>query len=337
MLDRPITYLRTLVSALGHQDRDAIIRSRARVDSSARLCIDPSARIASGRIWLGAGAELKIDAGVTISADISVGDRSRLHICRGANLSGVSIELRDRAEASIGEGCQFDARNGARSHIGLFGSNAVFGANVQVHANVKITAESGSDLCFGDSSVISNVSFDLSKGAIADMGRGCIFDSPENMPNNVAVQAGKMVLPEYVRVQSDILVRFGGELTIGKYSGIGYRSLIRCEERVSIGEYCMISYDVAIFDTNTHSTDWRERREIARNSFPIGAPETVKPDTSPIQIGDDVWIGMGASILKGVKLGDRCIVGMRAMVTRGDYAAGSAIVAQPPRVIPPRE
>ena len=99
----------------------------------------------------------------------------------------------------------------------------------------------------------------------------------------------------------------------------------------------MISYDVAIFDTNTHSTDWRERREIAERSFPIGAPETKRPDTSPITIGDDVWIGMGASVLKGANLGDRCIVGLRAMVTRGDYAAGSAIVAQAPRVIPPRE
>ena len=320
-----------------HPDRGAILRSRARADSTARLCIHPLARVISGRVWLGAGAELSIDAGVSVAADISVGDGCRLRLGSGARLEGVSIELQDGAEISVGDGCQFDVQNGTHSRVYARASKAVFGAGVQVRGGAQIVVESGSELTVGDDSLFQNVAFEVSEGALADIGRGCMFDSPAGSRNGVVVQAAKMILPEFVRIQADVLVRFGGELTIGKYSGVGHGSEIRCEERVSIGEYCMISYQVAIFDTNTHSTDWRERREIAERSFPIGATETKRPDTSPIQIGNDVWVGMGASILKGVTLGDRCIVGMRAIVTRGDYAADSAIVAQPPRVIPPRE
>jgi acetyltransferase-like isoleucine patch superfamily enzyme len=274
---------------------------------------------------------------VRISGDISVGERCRLHVAADTVISGVAIELRNGAETVIGESCRFDTQSGSPSSIGIFASKAEFGRNAQIQACAKLIAQSGSDLCVGAGSLIRNVALELSEGGVVDIGPGCMFDCPAGSKNEIVVQAGKVILPERVRLQADVLVRFGGELKIGKYTGIGHRSEIRCEERISIGEYCMISYGVAIFDTNTHSTDWRERRDIALRSFPIGAHEPARPDTLPILIGDDVWVGMGASILKGVTLGDRCIVGMRAMVTRGAYAAGSAIVAQPPRVIPPRD
>lgn len=53
---------------------------------------------------------------------------------------------------------------------------------------------------------------------------------------------------------------------------------------------------------------------------------------SPIKIGDNVYIGMGAYIMPGVSIGDNCIVAARAIVTK-DIPAGSVVVGTPARVI----
>ena len=100
-------------------------------------------------------------------------------------------------------------------------------------------------------------------------------------------------------MSTSVLVRFGGTLTIGRYTGIAYDSEIRCEQQVDIGSYNMISYRVCIYDTNTHSTDWRERRKRIEHCYPEGVYEEVKPSTSPVLIGDDVWIGKEVTITKG--------------------------------------
>ena len=49
-------------------------------------------------------------------------------------------------------------------------------------------------------------------------------------------------------------------------------------------------------------------------------------------IGDDVWIGGGVSILPGVSIGDRCVIGAGSVVNR-DIPADSLAVGNPCRVI----
>jgi len=38
--------------------------------------------------------------------------------------------------------------------------------------------------------------------------------------------------------------------------------------------------------------------------------------TQPIEIGDDVWVGERACIMKGVKIGDGAIIAANAVVTK---------------------
>jgi maltose O-acetyltransferase len=54
----------------------------------------------------------------------------------------------------------------------------------------------------------------------------------------------------------------------------------------------------------------------------------------PIDIGSDVWIGGGALILPGVRIGDRAVIGAGSVVTR-DVPDGVFAAGNPCRVIKP--
>lgn len=53
---------------------------------------------------------------------------------------------------------------------------------------------------------------------------------------------------------------------------------------------------------------------------------------APIVVGNNVFIGMGATILKGVTIGDDCIVGAFAVVTKS-VPAGHIVAGNPARVV----
>ena len=77
------------------------------------------------------------------------------------------------------------------------------------------------------------------------------------------------------------------------------------------------------YDNDGHPKDAGSRR---RN-------EPVRPeDVRPIKIGDDVWIGTGAIVLKGVSIGDRAIVGAGAVVVR-DVQPDTVVAGNPARLI----
>jgi acetyltransferase-like isoleucine patch superfamily enzyme len=218
--------------------------------------------------------------------------------------------------------------------------------NIVVGPNSAVTIEAGaiidSDMTIGEQctvvfrkdSRLSQTSFIVTNGATVEFGEGAIINSPVSPASSVNVDNGTFNLEPRAHVMStSILVRFGGTLTIGSYTGIAYDSEIRCEERVEIGSYNMISYRVCIYDTNTHSTDWRERRKRIEHCYPEGVYEEVKPATRPVFIGDDVWIGKEVTITKGARVGNRCIIGIRTVLGAEVIDDDSIVVAGNPRVI----
>lgn len=112
---------------------------------------------------------------------------------------------------------------------------------------------------------------------------------------------------------------FGPLLKIGDNSGIG----INCEiyGPVTIGKNVMMGPEVVIY-TSGHRHN--------RTDIPMG--EQGDDGVKPVEIGNDVWIGRRAIILPGVKIGNGCIIGAGAIVTK-DVPDYSVAVGVPAKVV----
>jgi acetyltransferase-like isoleucine patch superfamily enzyme len=111
----------------------------------------------------------------------------------------------------------------------------------------------------------------------------------------------------------------GAVLTIGDDFGMTGGSIV-CARHIAIGQRVSVGCNTIIADTDFHPLDPTARQA----DYLAGA-------SAPIVIEDDVFIGMNALILKGVRLGTGCVVGAGSVVTR-DVPPG-AVVAGNPAVI----
>jgi maltose O-acetyltransferase len=102
---------------------------------------------------------------------------------------------------------------------------------------------------------------------------------------------------------------FATDLSIGDNSGIGINCII--SRGVSIGNNVMMGPECFVYTSNHNF----ENPEIPMIQQGYKAME-------PVTIGNDVWIGSRVTILPGVKIGNHCIIGASAVVTKDvpDYA-----------------
>jgi acetyltransferase-like isoleucine patch superfamily enzyme len=114
-----------------------------------------------------------------------------------------------------------------------------------------------------------------------------------------------------------ILISDGAHLEIGPESYLNYDSVLSCFDHITIGSQCAISWNTNILDANAH--------ELIVDGLP-------RPRSSPIAIGDNVWIGTGATILSGVTIGDGSVVAAGSVVT-SDVPAMALVAGNPARII----
>lgn len=101
---------------------------------------------------------------------------------------------------------------------------------------------------------------------------------------------------------------------------------------VRLGRRVVVSYGVTIADCDFHPLDPELRRLDAIAHAPGGAYHERQPfEAEPVDIGDDVRIGVGAIVLKGVTVGDGATVAAGAVVTR-DVPAGAVVAGNPAAV-----
>jgi acetyltransferase-like isoleucine patch superfamily enzyme len=126
----------------------------------------------------------------------------------------------------------------------------------------------------------------------------------------------------------------GGSISIGERCFVGEGSRIWSAANIKVGNYVLISHGVNIYDSNTHSTSWQDRRIEINDRLPQISSVNHNFDlkASPIVIEDDVWIGCNALILKGVRIGRGSIIGASAVITR-DIPSFSVVVDKPDLII----
>jgi acetyltransferase-like isoleucine patch superfamily enzyme len=115
-----------------------------------------------------------------------------------------------------------------------------------------------------------------------------------------------------------------GVVEIGEKTVMGQECTISAYQHVRIGEQCVIA-DRAMFIDFDHGVVEVER--------PIRLQGIYKRD---VEVGNNVWIGYGACILRGVSVGDNSVIGTNAVVTK-DVPANAIVGGVPARIIRMRE
>lgn len=112
-----------------------------------------------------------------------------------------------------------------------------------------------------------------------------------------------------------------GRNDIGDASYISNASLI-CNSPISIGRHVYIAGGVTITDSDFHPIDPLDRIGDTE-ALSLCGDRQHRPAFSvkPVTMGDDVWVGFNATILKGVSIGTGAIVAPGALVSR-DVPAG---------------
>jgi len=124
--------------------------------------------------------------------------------------------------------------------------------------------------------------------------------------------------------------RDGAEIAIGRDTFIG-ASRIVCATRVEIGDDVLVSWGCTISDHNSHSVSWSGRRNDVREWY-RGRKDWSQVLTAPVKLGNKCWIGMNAIVMKGVEVGEGAVVAAGSVVTK-NVAAWTIVGGNPAKVI----
>jgi len=104
-----------------------------------------------------------------------------------------------------------------------------------------------------------------------------------------------------------IVVAAGASLSIGSHVGIS-NTAINCYEQIDIGDHVKMGGGVVIYDTDFHALDYQTRA--------VRQLDLAQKKTLPVKIENHVFIGAHSTILKGVTIGARSVVGACSVVTK---------------------
>ena len=171
--------------------------------------------------------------------------------------------------------------------------------------------------------------------ANVEFGEGFYCESAQVFKKLVSKKPGAVIFGKHVSVYAGCSFAVGeyGKCTVADFTLLN-GALVMAEERIDIGSHCLISWNVGIADSDFHPLEPAQRLIDAQALAPFfkNRPPRPKLKTAPVKIGDNVWIGMGAVILKGVTIGDNSVVAAGAIVTKS-VPANSIVAGNPAEVV----
>ena len=148
-------------------------------------------------------------------------------------------------------------------------------------------------------------------GSSIELGHGCVLCSDSRYT------ALGVSHPVILRTLSSMAF-----IRIGPNTGVSGASLCAAVG-ITIGSNCLIGADVLIADTDFHSIR------------PLGRRANLDPariNSKAVHIGDNVFLGARAVVLKGVTIGSDSVVGAGSVV-RHDIPAGSIAFGNPAVIV----
>jgi len=134
---------------------------------------------------------------------------------------------------------------------------------------------------------------------------------------------GTLIIADRVRLVStitplELVAGAGGTLDIGESAFINYGCSIAASQLIRIGAHCNIGTYVIMMDNDFHRLEPERRNE--------------RPDSAPILLEENVWLGARVIVLRGVTIGAGSVIGANSVVTR-DIPPRSLAVGAPAQVI----
>ena len=120
-----------------------------------------------------------------------------------------------------------------------------------------------------------------------------------------------------VRIEPPFFCDHGFNIRLGESVHFNYNCIVLDVCEVRIGSFTMFGPAVQIY-TALHPMNAELRRSVEYGK--------------PVEIGSDVWVGGGAIICPGVRIGSRTVIGAGSVVTR-DQPEGVFAAGNPCRVI----
>ena len=171
------------------------------------------------------------------------------------------------------------------------------------------------------------------------------------LPSNVAVGAGSLLTGDFAfkrfhSTTEDALTigrdctMDGAQFALGAAARVTVgdfcyftNAVLLAELELRIGSYVVIGWNATIADTDFHPIAPAERIRDSLACSPLGK-HLPRPEIPrrPVVIGNDVWIGPNATVLKGVTIGDGAWIEPGALVTT-DVPAGARVLGNPAQIV----
>lgn len=132
--------------------------------------------------------------------------------------------------------------------------------------------------------------------------------------------SGKIVLGSGVKIFTDLgrtlfQIADGATITIGDRAVLNGVHWVHCKNQITIGPDALIGAGVRIIDSKAH---------------PVHPGDNQEPQS--VWLGRNCLIGMGSSILPGVRIGEHSMVGADSVVTK-DVPLKTVVAGNPARTI----
>jgi len=137
-----------------------------------------------------------------------------------------------------------------------------------------------------------------------------------------------------------IFEKQSGKINIGDRCSIGGATNLISINEINIGNDVIISYGCTIYDHNSHSIYWNQRKNDVLNiindfqneSNFIKNKDWKNVKTEKVEICNKVWIGFDVVILKGVTIGEGAVIGARSVVTK-DVPPYTVVAGNPATIV----